>query len=139
MIHEGAHCSIDDGMYNNAAWEPARDQDGLFISDYAREYDMREDVAETMVAWFATRYKPDIFTAEELARLEETFSGRFAVFDCQEWAVSPWEEITLSCVQPYPWDDHGDYEEEVVVVPDASTSLTFTLVASLAGIFTLIN
>ena len=42
----------------------------MYISNYARDNPWREDIAETYVVWFATRYSPETFTDAELEEWE---------------------------------------------------------------------
>ena len=55
LIHEAAHTSLDKRLYNTAKWNAAVAADGKYISNYARSFPWREDIAETYLVWFATR------------------------------------------------------------------------------------
>ena len=56
LIHEGAHVSLDLAHASSPGWLAAqRADDGVFISEYARDYPDREDVAESILPWFAAR------------------------------------------------------------------------------------
>ena len=59
FVHEAAHTSLDGRIYDTDEWYDAVTADGKFISDYAREFPEREDIAETYLVWFATRYRKD--------------------------------------------------------------------------------
>ena len=66
LVHEAAHASIDGLLYHTDEWNAAVAADGRYISDYARDYPQREDVAETYLVWLATRYSQDEFTEAQL-------------------------------------------------------------------------
>jgi hypothetical protein len=59
MVHEGAHTSLDAAHQSAPGWLAAQAADGRFISTYAEEYPDREDIAESMVAYLAVRYRSD--------------------------------------------------------------------------------
>ena len=67
MIHEAAHTSLDTHLYRTQQWEEAVAADGRFISDYARDFPTREDIAESYVVWMATRYAKSAFKQGEIA------------------------------------------------------------------------
>ena len=52
-----------------------------FISPYARDYPDREDVAESLVPWFAYRYFPGRVVESELADIGGVMPNRLAFFD----------------------------------------------------------
>lgn len=66
LIHEAAHASHQ-GLMVTEEWKEAVEKDNKFVSGYAMEHPLREDISETFVLWFGTRYAPDEFTEEELA------------------------------------------------------------------------
>ena len=56
FLHEAAHTTLDyethgAGVVDRASWEAAKAHDGRPISDYARDFPAREDVAESYVAF----------------------------------------------------------------------------------------
>lgn len=56
FLHEAAHTTLDyeahgAGVVDRISWEAAKTQDGRPISDYARDFPAREDVAESYVAF----------------------------------------------------------------------------------------
>jgi len=81
LVHEGAHTSLDGRIYGTEEWEDAVDGDNKFSSNYAKDHPGREDIAETYLVWFATRYAPEQFTEEALADWECYMGNRFRVFD----------------------------------------------------------
>jgi hypothetical protein len=77
-------------------WDFAVAADGKYIDNYARDYPDREDIAETYLVWFATRYSSDRFTAEELAQWETDMGNRFKVFDAMCEDMSPYENYCVT-------------------------------------------
>jgi len=66
LIHEAAHASLDKTLYNDA-WFKAADKDKNYISDYAKDYPNREDVAETFLMYFAVEYQKNRLSATDRA------------------------------------------------------------------------
>ena len=89
LIHEGVHAGLDDAHRDSRGWREAQQDDGVFISDYARDYPQREDLAESFGPWFALRYVPDRLTAEERWAIATTMPNRLAYFDEQGFDMSP--------------------------------------------------
>ena len=48
-----------------AEWLAAQAADPTFISDYAMEFPEREDFAETIPAWFAVRFRPELLPVRD--------------------------------------------------------------------------
>ena len=59
LVHEASHTSLDGRLYSSDEWITAVDDDDKFSSNYARDHLTREDIAETYLVWFATRYAPE--------------------------------------------------------------------------------
>ena len=55
MFHEAAHTSLDVAHANAPGWREAQRADGGFISTYARDNPDREDIAESILPYFAVR------------------------------------------------------------------------------------
>lgn len=83
FIHEGAHVSLDGAHANSAGWLAAQIEDGVFISSYARDYPDREDIAESILPYFALRYRPDRLTDHDRAAIVAAMPNRLAYFDQQ--------------------------------------------------------
>ena len=68
-LHEAGHVVLDScassapgtfaGFSLSPGWLAAQKADGMFISGYAKGNPRREDVAETLWAWFVSRCVPD--------------------------------------------------------------------------------
>ncbi|MDE0476119.1 MAG: carboxypeptidase regulatory-like domain-containing protein [Gammaproteobacteria bacterium] len=90
LMHEAAHATLEDAHQETDGWLEARRDDGVFISEYARDYPEREDFAESFGPWFALRYLPDRLTAEERWAIATTMPNRLAYFDKQGFDMSPY-------------------------------------------------
>ena len=107
LMHEGVHAALEDAHKDTGGWLEARRDDGVFISEYARDYPEREDFAESFGPWFALRYLPDRLTAEERWAIATTMPNRLAYFDEQGFDMSPYtvqgsvlRHTGMSAVQP---------------------------------------
>ena len=81
FIHESAHVSLDGAHDNSAGWRAAQDADGVFISEYARDYPDREDVAESILPYFAVRYRPERLTDPDRSAILTAIPNRLLYFD----------------------------------------------------------
>ena len=81
MLHEYAHLAYDGAAYSSANWRAAVAADDRFITEYARDFPYREDVAESYVAWFAVRCSADRLMAAEMEWIEAAIPARLAYFD----------------------------------------------------------
>ena len=90
LIHEGAHVSLDGAHASSAGWRAAQTEDGVFISAYARDYPDREDVAESILPYFALRYRPDRLTDSDRAAVLAAIPNRLIYFDEQGFDMSPY-------------------------------------------------
>ena len=90
MFHEGAHTSLDVAHGNAPGWREAQQADGGFISTYARDNPDREDIAESILPYFAVRFQPGRLLPRDRARVEEAIPNRLAYFDAQAFDWSPY-------------------------------------------------
>jgi hypothetical protein len=81
LMHEASHTSLDPDHANSEGWLAAQEEDGHFISTYARDYPLREDIAESYLMYFAVRYKPDRISASLKETILNTIPNRIAYFD----------------------------------------------------------
>jgi len=94
-MHEASHTSLDGHLYGTTQWKEAVEADGKFSSNYARDNPNREDIAETYLVWFATKYARETFSESDLKDWECFMENRFEVFEeisCQQGLMSPWQE-----------------------------------------------
>ena len=62
-------------------WRAAQEADGEFISNYARDFPDREDVAESVLPYFAMRYRPRSAFGRSAAAIADTIPNRLEYFD----------------------------------------------------------
>ena len=90
LIHEAAHISLDLAHANAPGWRTAQQADGVFISNYARDFPDREDVAESILTYFAVRYRPERLSEADRAAILAAIPNRLAYFDDQGLDMSPY-------------------------------------------------
>ena len=81
LFHEAGHVSLDGYHADAAGWRAAQAADAEFISTYARDFPDREDVAESVLPYFALRYRPDRLSASQRTAIREAIPNRIAYFD----------------------------------------------------------
>lgn len=81
LAHEAAHTSLDPVHASSVAWLAAQRADPTFISTYARDHAAGEDVAESLVAWLAVRYRASRIDAELRTTIAKTIPNRLRYFD----------------------------------------------------------
>lgn len=81
FIHEAAHTSLDASHATAPGWIAAQDADGTYISDYARDFPFREDVAETMVPFVAVRYRSNRITPAMAETISDAIPNRIDYLD----------------------------------------------------------
>lgn len=89
LVHEASHTSLDGTHATAAGWLAAQNADGTFISDYARDYPLREDIAESFLPYLAVRYRSERISASLRSTILETIPNRIAYFDNQSLAMYP--------------------------------------------------
>ena len=96
LFHEGGHVSLQNHQ-DAPGWHAAREADGEYISDYARRHPDREDVAESVLPYFALRHRPNRLSSDERAAIEDTIPNRIGYFD--ELALD-WSPYTPAEIDP---------------------------------------
>ena len=92
FIHEAAHTSLDwdwDGLINKTKWQIAKRKDKEHISNYAKKFPRREDVAESILPWIAVRYRLNRISKEDAAKILNTIPNRLIFFDKQNFDMYP--------------------------------------------------
>ena len=79
LLHECAHVTLQNHQHE-PGWREAQEADGEFITNYARDNPDREDVAESLVAYFALRYRADRISARVRAAIADTIPNRMEYF-----------------------------------------------------------
>lgn len=89
LIHEAAHTSLDADHATAAAWRAAQTADATFISDYAKEYPEREDIAESYLMYLAVTFRADRISEENKRKIETAIPNRIAYFNSLNLNNSP--------------------------------------------------
>jgi hypothetical protein len=104
MLHECAHTSLDwdwQGSVDRAAWLAAAAADGTFISDYARDNPLREDLAETWLPYFVAKMGPTPgWSAAAIDSLQRSLRHRFALLDSMRLDLAPMTPAALPPAGP---------------------------------------
>jgi len=88
FIHEASHASL--GSHNSApGWLAAQSSDGNFISAYARDFPVREDITESFLVYLAVRYRSDRISQANYDIITQTIPNRLAYFDSQAFDIYP--------------------------------------------------
>lgn len=111
LFHEAGHVALDLDHASASGWRAAQESDSVFISEYARDNPDREDVAESVSAWFAVRYQPERLTESDRAAILTAIPNRSLYFDEQGFDMSPYQRSTRSAapvlgerwMQPRVW------------------------------------
>ena len=92
LIHESGHTSLDwswGGIINKTQWQKAKRKDKEYISDYAKKFPDREDIAESILPWIAVRYRLDRISNEDAETILKTIPNRLKFFDEQNFDMYP--------------------------------------------------
>ena len=91
FLHEAGHAAFDLDHANAEGWRAAQQtDDGVFISTYARDHPQREDIAESILPYFAVRYRPDRLTATDAWQILTAIPNRLIYFDELELDMAPY-------------------------------------------------
>lgn len=95
LVHEAAHTSLDAAHASHPNWLAAQTADGTFISTYARDNPLREDIAESFLPYLALRYRLDRISPELANTFMQTIPKRIAYFDSQPFEMYPLVTIPI--------------------------------------------
>ncbi|MEM6327038.1 MAG: hypothetical protein AAF791_07970 [Bacteroidota bacterium] len=101
LIHEAAHTSLDADHAQSAGWLSAQDADPTFISTYARDFPLREDIAESILPYLAVTYRRDRVSQEYIDTVTGAIPNRIAYFDAQTFDLSPFQ-ASVAIAPPPP-------------------------------------
>ena len=90
LFHEAAHASLDQEHADAPGWRTAQQTDRGFVSAYARDNPDREDVAESILPYFAVRFRPERLRPGQRQAIEEAIPARLEYFDAQPFDWSPY-------------------------------------------------
>ena len=91
LIHEAAHTSLDATHANAPGWVAAQEADAVSISTYARDFQSREDIAESFVTYIAVKYRSDRISKGLADTIHQTIPNRIEYFDKQSFNMFPLE------------------------------------------------
>ncbi|MCE7980783.1 MAG: hypothetical protein DYG89_06290 [Caldilinea sp. CFX5] len=89
LVHEAAHTSLDAAHATAPGWITAQVADGNFISTYARDNPVREDIAESFLPYLAYRLRPGRISPTLADLFGETMPNRIRYFDQQAFDLRP--------------------------------------------------
>jgi hypothetical protein len=102
LIHEATHTSLDAGYYRaGSGWLQAQADDDAFISTYARDFPLQEDVSETFLLYLAVRHRLDRIDAELAENVLSIVPHRLAFLDTEPldlYPITPKSEATVAPV-----------------------------------------
>ncbi len=91
LVHEAAHTSLDAAHASSPGWLAAQAADAKFISSYAQDFPIREDMAETFVPYLAVRYRSDRISQSLANTILAAIPNRIAYLDGQSFDMYPIE------------------------------------------------
>lgn len=89
LVHEASHTSLDDLFARNTDWLAAQKADTNFISRYAKDNPVREDVAETFLLWMAVRQQPRRISQKTFDTVNAFIPNRLVFWDKQALRMNP--------------------------------------------------
>lgn len=97
LIHEAAHSSIDAYYYADnttlgTRWREAVAQDGNYISTYARDYPLREDIAELFPLYIGVKFFPDRISTAVRNKTLSAALHRILFFDTQDFNLNLYQQ-----------------------------------------------
>jgi hypothetical protein len=92
LVHEIGHIFLT-GLSRTKAWKDAQELDGGCATEYGCDYLDREDLADSLVYWYAVTYFADQISAEDWDKIHDAMSARLRVLtDCaleDSWDMTP--------------------------------------------------
>ena len=92
MIHELTHASLDwwwGGSVDEENWKRVIIEDKMYISEYAWDSPGQEDLAETVLWWYATKCKKDRISKKNYNKVVSSLPNRFKYLDNKNFDTSP--------------------------------------------------
>ena len=89
FVHEGAHTSLDASHANTPGWLAAQQADGEFISEFARDFPNREDIAESFLVYVAVRFRSGRISTELENTIRSTIPNRINYFESLDLEILP--------------------------------------------------
>lgn len=95
LVHEASHTSLDASHAGSVGWISAQTLDDEFISTYAEDNPIREDIAESFLTWLAVRYREDNISVQFFDIITQTIPNRLIYFDSIDCDLYPFEDNTV--------------------------------------------
>ena len=93
MFHELVHASLDwhwgKKSIEEDKWLNAISADKYYVSNYAWENPKQEDLAETVLWWYASRCKVDRISKKNNEKVNKFLTNRFQYLDEQNYDTNP--------------------------------------------------
>ncbi len=89
LIHEASHTSLDAAHATSTGWIDAQLLDNNFISTYAQQNPIREDLAESYLTWLAVKHFASRVSATNYNLITQTIPNRLLYFDAQNFNLNP--------------------------------------------------
>ena len=89
LIHEATHTSLDSYHVKTRAWYDAQSSDNNFISIYARDNPLREDIAESFLTYLAAIHRSDRIPSNLRSKILRAIPNRIKYFDSQNFDLYP--------------------------------------------------
>lgn len=89
LLHEAAHTSLDGRYASSSGWLAAQASDPTFISNYARDFPSREDIAETIVPYVAVQYSADRISESLRLTIVSAIPNRIAFLNAMNLDMYP--------------------------------------------------
>ena len=99
LVHEASHTSLDFTHQNATGWINAQSKDVNFISTYARDNPIREDIAESFLTWLMVKYRASKITTIDFNKITQTIPNRLLYFDSKNFNLFPFAGNNLSIEQ----------------------------------------
>lgn len=90
LVHEACHTSLDGNHSKAEKWLAAQKMDPRFISTYARDNPLREDIAESFLPYMATQFSPTRVSHEYTGKVVDSIPARIDYFDSLKLDLAPW-------------------------------------------------
>lgn len=91
LVHEASHTSLDAEHAQSTGWVQAQNLDPTFISTYAQENKIREDIAESFLTYLAVKYRRDRISQDLEKKIRDAIPNRIAYFESQSFNMFPIE------------------------------------------------
>ena len=89
FVHEAAHTSLDSYHAESEDWYSAQTKDCNFISDYARDNPIWDDIAESYLPYLAIRYRVNRISNSLKDSIENIIPNRIDYLDKQNFDMYP--------------------------------------------------